>query len=606
MSAFSPRSAVEVDLQRAREQQEREHPVEQRRAKVDARHEPAREGVHGRAERAGRHQRQRGQEAPDRHADGGRQPARDAGSRRREPPPRARPSAAGAAARSATGSSRGRSSARWWRRVSRRSSRSARRSRRDSTFRRRWACCSLSPGSRIVMSTPPMKADAADAQQRRVRIGVGRRAVDVLEAAHDRGAAHLDRQPGRHDDLHAAEHRLHLQIDDTGREARLAQIELGRRRTWRPPASGAAPSSSRADRRRRRSRRRSRAAPRRRARRAPARPSAGASAVVAAGRSAVSAAISSADSEVCAQRDPPLELLDVERVVGERVRERRDRPLARLVHARQRGAVGTHEPGRAFVVGRHGRSLTSFEPGRLLADVDEVLAGGAGAGAVRQADGRPPGKRRCAQRAMQNVAAAAEPEALGAGRAGRAAGVGRADGHPTSPSHSRQTRPARGGRRARPATGVSDSLPVASFPSCLPESPRYTLNMKGAGTGGRNEPTAFLLATLLAHGTVGLRLAHHLARAPGAGTGARQTRRGDTARLDDLMTAASRSPGPAIIELPLTVRASRAGDVRFDRRALRLEIQDLAGELRSLRSAPSSRRAILSTRITCAWGLARQ
>ena len=54
------------------------------------------------------------------------------------------------------------------------------------------------------------------------------------------------------------------------------------------------------------------------------------------------------------QRHPAFELVDVERVVGERVGERRDRPLARIVHPRLRSAVGAREPGRAIVVGRHG------------------------------------------------------------------------------------------------------------------------------------------------------------------------------------------------------------------------------------------------------------
>src|SRR5512146_52182 len=46
------------------------------------------------------------------------------------------------------------------------------------------------------------EGEAADAQQRRLRIGVSRRAIDVLEAAHDRGSMNLDGQPGRDDDLH--------------------------------------------------------------------------------------------------------------------------------------------------------------------------------------------------------------------------------------------------------------------------------------------------------------------------------------------------------------------------------------------------------------------
>ena len=38
---------------------------------------------------------------------------------------------------------------------------------------------------------------------------------------------HLDRQPGRHDDVDAAHHGRHLDVDDAGREARLAQIQVG-------------------------------------------------------------------------------------------------------------------------------------------------------------------------------------------------------------------------------------------------------------------------------------------------------------------------------------------------------------------------------------------
>ena len=66
---------VEVDLQGPSEQQEGEHPVQQRLPEMNPRHELAREVVDGGAERAGRHQRQRGHQRPDRHADRGGQPA---------------------------------------------------------------------------------------------------------------------------------------------------------------------------------------------------------------------------------------------------------------------------------------------------------------------------------------------------------------------------------------------------------------------------------------------------------------------------------------------------------------------------------------------------
>jgi len=59
----------DVDLQRAGEQQEREHPLEHRGPKVNAVHEPAGEFVHRPSQRAGRDQRQRKEQAPDRHAD---------------------------------------------------------------------------------------------------------------------------------------------------------------------------------------------------------------------------------------------------------------------------------------------------------------------------------------------------------------------------------------------------------------------------------------------------------------------------------------------------------------------------------------------------------
>ena len=91
---------VEVDLQGPREQQERQHPVEQRLAEMQPRHQLAREVVDGRAERAGRHQRQRGHQRPDRHADRGRQAAEAAVDSRRERPLRSRRRAAESGARS--------------------------------------------------------------------------------------------------------------------------------------------------------------------------------------------------------------------------------------------------------------------------------------------------------------------------------------------------------------------------------------------------------------------------------------------------------------------------------------------------------------------------
>ena len=48
---------------------------------------------------------------------------------------------------------------------------------------------------------------AVHAQDWAVGIGVQRRALAVLEAAHDRAAIHLDGQVGRHDDVHAAHDR---------------------------------------------------------------------------------------------------------------------------------------------------------------------------------------------------------------------------------------------------------------------------------------------------------------------------------------------------------------------------------------------------------------
>jgi hypothetical protein len=98
--------------------------------------------------------------------------------------------------------------------------------------------------------------------------------------------------------------------------------------------------------------------------------------------------------------------------------------------------------------------------------------------------------------------------------------------------------------------------------------------------------TEFLLVALLAHGTgasdwptISLDLQ---APVPAA----RQAAHGEGTRLDNLMTAASKGSGPVVIELALTVRASRAGDVRFDRSALRLEIQDLAGSALSSTCIP--------------------
>ena len=93
--------------------------------------------------------------------------------------------------------------------------------------RRRRAPRSLSPGQPHLDVHAAHHRQTVHAQQRRVRIGVGGRAVDVGEPAHDRRAVHLHRQPGRHDDVDAAHHRGHLDVDDAGREAGLAQIQVG-------------------------------------------------------------------------------------------------------------------------------------------------------------------------------------------------------------------------------------------------------------------------------------------------------------------------------------------------------------------------------------------
>jgi hypothetical protein len=52
---------------------------------------------------------------------------------------------------------------------------------------------------------------------------------------------------------------------------------------------------------------------------------------------------------------------------------------------------------------------------------------------------------------------------------------------------------------------------------------------------------------------------------------------GSQAELDDLMARSTKTRRGSLIEMSLTVRASRSGDVRFNRNALTLEIQDVGG-----------------------------
>lgn len=65
---------------------------------------------------------------------------------------------------------------------------------------------------------------------------------------------------------------------------------------------------------------------------------------------------------------------------------------------------------------------------------------------------------------------------------------------------------------------------------------------------------------------------------------------GPQEELDDLMARSTKTRSGPLLEMSLTVRASKSGDVRFERKALTLEIQDLAGNpLRSTckdKSAP--------------------
>ena len=203
-----------------------------------------------------------------------------------------------------------------------------------------------------------------NAQQRRVRIGVGGRAVHVGEPAHDRRAVHLDRQPGRHDDVDAAHHGRHLDVDDAGWKARLAQIQVGAaedRDDAHPARHVPGPAAIDA------------AEDRVEPCRGPVR--AGTSGCTTVGTIAGCRAAGASDvGQIGEQRldvggvvgrlrdrDPAFELVDVQRVVREVIGQPRDHPFARLLRPPDQRAVGRAQAGGP-VPGRHARSVA---PGRV-------------------------------------------------------------------------------------------------------------------------------------------------------------------------------------------------------------------------------------------------